>query len=355
MAAKRKAPVEAFARAVKAKAARKGPSALPMPRAAAAQAPAVQDELDGSAQQNTSLHKSKSQLKAARKALAAARGKAKSIARAEAAQPGAAEPAGADSAAPDASNTAKGAKPGKALGKAAGGGKRRRTTAPGAADNISAGTTPAAANGDVLTSARHGPTERARQERSAAVAHVPSDARAKSSGEDDDDDDSDDSDMMDDLEQDGAEIAALDSAAAAANGGSAGGAQRAAGRDTAARVPESAGGFRNKEKVLILSSRGIPHRSARARLSSRQRLYLVWWSAARVSLLPGICLPAPCAAVRCSQMLRQHIQAPLVLPSIGGCCPSTMTSSWKACALVIRRLMRLADPPEPFLGIESSV
>ena len=259
MAAKRKAPAEPPAGAVKPKAARKGPSAVSKQRALAVQPPAVHEGLDGSAQQDTAPHKSKSQLKAARKALAAARGKAKS-ARGGAAQAGAAEPAGADPVALDASDMAKGAKPGKGLGKAVGGGKRGRSTAADGAGRIAADAAPAVANGDVIAPAQHGLAGKARQQRSAAVAHVGRDADAGIMDGDDSDDDSDDSDVMDDDEQDDAEIAALDSVAAAANGGSAGGAKQAAGRDTEARVPESAGGFRNKEKVLILSSRGIPHR-----------------------------------------------------------------------------------------------
>jgi hypothetical protein len=80
------------------------------------------------------------------------------------------------------------------------------------------------------------------------------------SSEDEDDDEEEDeaaADREHAERHEGQAAAEVDRVAAAQTGG---GAERAGAGGTTAGAPGSGGGFRNKEKVLILSSRGIPHR-----------------------------------------------------------------------------------------------
>ena len=246
MAAKRKAPAEQPAGAVRA--AKKRPSQTSKPRVTAAHAAAAEEEPASLAQPNGDPHKSKSQLKAARKALAAARGKARH-ARTASDLPDALKPAAAGSAAPDAANV-KGAKSDRPAVKAGGSSKGRRRSAAGAAASTADGDAPDGIAADGVMAAEGETVAKPGKRRRAAAAPVHVDAEATSS----DSDASDDSTAAEEANGAGA-AAALDAAAGAA----ANGARQPAGRETAAHVPDS-GGFRNREKVLILSSRGIPHR-----------------------------------------------------------------------------------------------
>ena len=262
MAVKRKAPAEPPAGALKpakkgSVATRKQRASAGKPNAVFAQSPAAPDQADDlahSGPHNGTARKTKSQLKAARKALAAARGKAKH-ARTEQAQPATTDAVGPADQGGD--ETAKPAKPAKqpVVG-------RKGQAAAAAAQRSTAGAAPATSNGGVVTAAGQGAGQRRPQGRAASVLQ---DTVASSEDDEDDVDDekeaeeeggSDDAADREQAEWHRSHSAAeLDGLASAPRG-----AEQAAAGETTAGVPASTGGFRNKEKVLILSSRGIPHR-----------------------------------------------------------------------------------------------